>query len=209
VETSVRRSILTKTVHKTKSSENLDEETAKKDEDSPGPSDDRLPESLFGVLSGLGTLEKQHKQLMSSFNALLHLDTVTSPTRAMSPTGDWIGIRYPSRAGTIRRALSTATASDDSIQWFDADDGPEEYVIEEPDGELEAEIVEPQALASDQESDSGLDEKRYGTPDSSETVEKKVPVRRRTHLPAPVMGDEMSLLNILRKNVGKAGLIYC
>jgi oxysterol-binding protein-related protein 3/6/7 len=193
-------------VHKTKSSENLDEETAKKDEDSPEPSDDRLPESLLGVLSGLGILEKQHKQLKSSFNALLHLDTVTSPTRAMSPINDWVGIRYPSRAGTVRRALSTATTSDDSIQWFDADDGPEEYVIEEPEAELEAEIVEPQAFASDQESDSGLDEKRYETPEPSEAVEKKVPIRRRTRLPAPVTGDEMSLLNVLRKNVGKAGL---
>jgi len=201
----VLRSNLTKAVPKSKSVESLDETSAKKDEDSPKPSDGHLPQSLPGILNGIGVLEKQHKQLLSAFNALLHLDTVTSPTRAMSPNSDWVGIRFPNRVGTARRALSTATMSDESIQWFDADDGPEEYVIEEPEVELEAEVAEPQVSPSDQESsDSGLDEKRYETPEPPEAVEEEVPIKRRTHLPAPVTGEEMSLLSVLRKNVGKA-----
>jgi oxysterol-binding protein-related protein 3/6/7 len=90
--------------------------------------------------------------------------------------------------------MSTGTASDESIQWFDADDGPEEYVIEEP------EMDEPV------EAPTTSDEEGYETPDLSRAEESKPvkpPVRRRTHLPAPVTGDEMSLLSVLRKNVGK------
>jgi hypothetical protein len=124
----------------------------------------------------------------------------------MSPTGDWVGIRFPSRTGTVRRALSTTTTSDDSIQWFDADDGPEEYVIEEPEVELEAETAERQ-VASDQESDFGMDEERCETLEPSEATEERIPIKRRTHLPAPLTGDEMSLLSVLRKNVGKASSI--
>jgi oxysterol-binding protein-related protein 3/6/7 len=96
--------------------------------------------------------------------------------------------------------MSTGTTSDESIQWFDADDGPEEYVIEEPEP-AEA------PMASDVES---VDEEGYESPALSGAEESKLfkpPVRRRTHLPAPITGDEMSLLSVLRKNVGKVWLV--
>lgn len=183
---------------KAKSTENLHDTSLKHEEASPKSSSDHIPKNIAGVLSGLGTLQQQHAQLVSAFNALLHLDSVTNPTRAMSPNH----VRYPSRAGTVRRALSTGTTSDESMQWFDADDGPEEYMIEEPEAEMEAE-EEPLSLPSDQETDSGIDEKEHGTPEPVTEAEKAAPVRRRTRLPAPAMADEMSLLNVLRKNVGK------
>lgn len=187
---------------KAKSTENLHDIPAKAEDESPKTSGDHFPRSLVGVVNGIGSLEKQHKQLVSAFNALLHLDTVLNPTRAMSPTqGDWIGIRYPSRAGTARRTMSTGTMSDESVQWFDADDGPEEYLIEDPEPEMEAEEVVPQALSSGQDSDSDVDEQKQQSFVSLE--EKPTPVKRRTRLPAPAVGDEMSLLNVLRKNVGK------
>lgn len=97
--------------------------------------------------------------------------------------------------------MSTGTVSDESMEWFDADDGPEEYVIEEPE-HVEA------PMTSDVES---VDEEGYESPAASAAEQSskpfKPPVRRRTHLPAPITGDEMSLLNVLRKNVGKVWLV--
>lgn len=98
--------------------------------------------------------------------------------------------------------MSTGTISDEDVQWFDADDAPEEYVIEEP--EVEDALLEPQIM---DDTESG-DDRGYETPapatEGEEEVKRaKKPVKRRTHLPAPIAGDEMSLLNVLRKNVGK------
>lgn len=187
--------------------ETEDAASSQGDHHSAHTQEERLPSTPAGVLTGIISLEKQHKQLILTFNSLLHLDNVTSPARVFSPvhptTGEWAGIRLPSRAGSraTRRATSTGTVSDESIQWFDADDGPEEYVIEEP------EPVEA-PMTSDVES---VDEKGYESPAVSGTEEEskhfKPLVRRRTHLPASITGDEMSLLNVLRKNVGKVWLV--
>lgn len=185
--------------------ESEDAASTKSDKHSVNPPEEKFPCTPAGILTGLGSLEKQHKQLITTFNSLLHLDNVASPTRVFSPvmpsTGDWGAIRIPSRANSraTRRAMSTGTVSDDDLQWFDADDGPEEYVIEEPE-------VDEHPVASDVES---VEDKGYETPEAEGTEAEpepkpvKPPIRRRTHLPAPITGDEMSLLAVLRKNVGK------
>lgn len=103
-------------------------------------------------------------------------------------------LRANSRLGG-RRTMSIETTSEGSLQWFDASDGPEEYVIDE------AEVAEP-VVVTDHESDSE-EEKGYETPGAENEEVVRPPVKRRTHLPARDFGDEMSLLNVLRKNVGK------
>ncbi|KAG8754479.1 hypothetical protein FRC14_005023 [Serendipita sp. 396] len=171
-----------------------------------------IPPTLQGALQGISSLETQHKQVLTTFQSLLHLDSITSPIRAASPSlpshGEWAGMRVPSRAGTLRRTMSVGTTSDDSLQWFDADDGPEEYVLEEPEAELETDEGK-NIVPSDAESES---EKSH-VPGALEAAEPedlvaspqtiRQSIKRRSCLPAPVTGDEMSLLTVLRKNVGK------
>lgn len=182
----------------------MDEQEPVKEPEPPKVSDDHIPLTFPGLLAGIDSLQQQHRQLTAAFNALLHLDTATSPARAMSPISplnqEWIGIRVPSRAGTTRRALSVDTMSDESVQWFDADDGPEEYVIEEQEIEAESEgsraVSETSSRAEQQE-----DEPPVPTPQASVLV--KAPVQRRTQLPVPAPSTGMSLISVLKKNVGK------
>jgi hypothetical protein len=184
--------------------------------ETPKMSEERPIPTLESLVTGIHSLESQHRQLVSTFNALLHLDNITSPTmaRAMSPAlplhVDFVAVRGPSRAGTARRTMSVGTISDDSVQWFDADDGPEEYVIEEPDAEAEGDktsqqvTTEPESESEAEEGpgDTSTQEVEAEEAEKEKALEKPV-VQRRTELPAIVTGDEMSLLAVLRKNVGK------
>jgi hypothetical protein len=189
-----------------------DQEPTKEEVDPPKLSDDHIPLTFPGLLSGIDTLQQQHRQLTAAFNALLHLDGVTGPARAMSPTSplhqDWIGIRVPSRAGTQRRALSIDTLSDEEVQWFDADDGPEEYLIEEQEQEAgtepESKVVSEASSEVGQSIDTKEEEKEepsVATPQPSAIITK--PVQRRRQLPAPAPSTGMSLISVLKKNVGK------
>ncbi|CCA69158.1 related to OSH3-Member of oxysterol-binding protein family [Serendipita indica DSM 11827] len=191
-------------VSKPKPAEEHEDTGSVKSSNKPRESEEHIPQSLPGILTGLARLQRQHTQVVGTFNALLHLDSLTSPVRATSPPPvhpEWVSVRVPSRAGTTRRTMSVGTTSDESVQWFDADDGPEEYVLEEPEAENEVEDAKMQIV-----SDSETEEDKPPPPQSSgdeEIVPVKPPIRRRTRLPAPVTGDELSLLGVLRKNVGK------
>ena len=99
--------------------------------------------------------------------------------------------------------MSVGTTSDESVQWFDADDGPEEYVIEEPEAEVEEGRVQ---VLSDSESEEDKPPPE-STQEGEQPVPVKPPIKRRTRLPAPLTGDELSLLGVLRKNVGKVRIL--
>ncbi|KAG8966471.1 hypothetical protein FRC03_011920 [Tulasnella sp. 419] len=105
--------------------------------------------------------------------------------------------------------------------WFDADDGAEEFILEEPIAtesntnvtteESEDDNVQDEA-SSDEEAEVNqlLPGAETPTPSSGEakqldfnSLTKSRVIIRRTKLPAPTSGDDGSLLAVLRKNVGK------
>jgi hypothetical protein len=176
------------------------------------------PPTLDTIFSELIILREQHKQLTTCFQALLHLDGVNRPLSPLSATMEeeaeenieqpgnqpspsvsqiFEHHRSPTRASRLSRRTSIGT-TDTSIEWFDAVDGSEEFIIPP---ESEDRVVE-----NGDDSDSEAEATGDGPASEfmeSVVVQKKKEVRRRTKLPAPVTGDEMSLLAVLKKNVGK------
>ena len=90
---------------------------------------------------------------------------------------------------------------DTSVEWFDAIDGPEEFIIPPEPKDTEDLVVET-VDDSDSEGEATGDvlDSEFTT---SAVEQKKVDVQRRTNLPAPTIENEMSLLSVLKKNIGK------
>ncbi|KAJ4476763.1 oxysterol binding protein [Lentinula aciculospora] len=118
------------------------------------------------------------------------------------------------------KRTSIATTTTDSVNdWFDASEGEgvQEFVLDDqasPDnGEIPTRTVTSDSRSSlDQPEESSLDtdiEDLGEEPPVIDDVGQKNEVRgtsqviRRTHLTAPVTGDEGSLFAVLKKNVGK------
>ncbi|KIO33601.1 hypothetical protein M407DRAFT_231739 [Tulasnella calospora MUT 4182] len=107
-----------------------------------------------------------------------------------------------------RHSIGTIDSLSPSL-WFDAEDGAEEFflsaepteteqALSDPGDESEEEVVDITA------SDSSGDEAPTPTKERSEDGDSKHKVViRRTKLPSPMVGDDGSLLAVLRKNVGK------
>ena len=179
------------------------------------------PPTLDTVFSELILLREQHKQLATCFQALLHLDGANRPLSPLSATTEeeaeenldqlvnqpspsvsqmFEHHRSPTRASRPSRRTSIGT-TDTSVEWFDAVDGPEEFIIPPEPKDAEDRVVE-------NGDDSDSEAEATGDVSGSEFVasvgaQNKKEVQRRTKLPAPITGDEMSLLAVLRKNVGK------
>ena len=179
------------------------------------------PPTLDTVLSELIVLREQHRQLSACFQALLHLDGATRPLSPLSATAEeeaeeslnqivnhpsppvsqvFEHHRSPTRASRLSRRTSIGTM-DTSVEWFDAVDGPEEFIIPPEPRDTEDRVVETA-------DDSDSEEEALGDAPASEFMtfageQKKKDVQRRTNLPASTTGDEVSLLAILKKNIGK------
>jgi len=177
----------------------------------------KLP-TLDTVFSELIILREQHKQLSTCFQALLHLDGANRPLSPLSATAEeeaegnldqvvnqpspsvsqiFEHHRSPTRASRLSRRASIGT-TDTSVEWFDAVDASEEFIIP----------PEPEDRVVENGDDSDSEAEATGDVSASELVasvgeQKKKEVQRRTKLPAPITGDEMSLLVVLKKNVGK------
>jgi hypothetical protein len=125
--------------------------------------------------------------------------------------------RLTSPSSKQSRRSSITTTMSDSVQWFDALDGPEEFVMDlhvqegtEPQSQL---FTNDTRSAVSQQEDSSMDtdiEDNENPPLSSGEVRRAAgppgetsAVVRRTQLPASPAGDEGSLFAILKKNVGK------
>jgi len=178
------------------------------------------PPALDTVLSELIVLRGQHKQLTACFQSLLHLDGANRPLSPLSATAEeeldesldqvanqpspsvsqiFEHHRSPTRASRLSRRASTGT--DTSIEWFDAVDGPEEFIIPPEPKDAEDQVVEN---GEDSDSDAEATADDLASEFMTSTGEqKKKQVQRRTILPTPITGDEMSLLAVLKKNVGK------
>jgi hypothetical protein len=179
------------------------------------------PPTLDTLLSELVVLREQHRQLATSFQALLHLDGAIRPLSPLSATAEeeveeslnqivnqsspsvshvFEDHRSPTRASRLSRRTSIGT-TDTSVEWFDAVDGPEEFIISPEPKDTEERVVETG-------DDSDSEGEATGDVFASEFMasageQKRKDVQRRTNLPAPTTGDEMSLLAVLKKNVGK------
>jgi oxysterol-binding protein-related protein 3/6/7 len=98
-----------------------------------------------------------------------------------------------------RASISTTFSDSHSTEWFDAQEGVEEF-------ELEQDEPEPSKIVID-DSKSSLEETASVDTDISIAElgegEDNVHIVRRNQLPAPVVADEGSLFAILKKNVGK------
>ena len=175
------------------------------------------PPTLDTVFSELIILREQHKQLSTCFQALLHLDGANRPLSPLSATMEeeaegnpdqlvnqpspsvsqiFEHHRSPTRASRLSRRTSIGT-TDTSVEWFDAVDGPEEFIIPPESKDVEDRVVE-NGDDSDSEAEATGDE--FVT---SVGEQKKKEIQWRTKLPAPITGDEISLLAVLKKNVGK------
>jgi len=179
------------------------------------------PPTLDTALSELIVLREQHRQLTACFQALLHLDGAIRPLSPLSATAEeeveepqnqivnqpspsvsqvFEHHRSPTRASRLSRRTSTGT-TDTSIEWFDAIDGPEEFIIPPEPRDTEDRVVEN---GDDSDSEGEATGNVLASESMTPTGErKKRDVQRRTNLPAPNPGDEMSLLSVLKKNVGK------
>ncbi|KAJ3718261.1 oxysterol binding protein [Lentinula raphanica] len=120
-----------------------------------------------------------------------------------------------------KRTSIATTANDSVLEWFDASDGEgiEEFILDDqasPDnGEVPSRIVTSDSQSSldhDEESsiDTDIGDMREEPPAIDQALYEEqlkgisqVQVVRRTHLPAPITGDEGSLFAVLKKNVGK------
>ena len=178
------------------------------------------PPTLDTVLSELIVLREQHRQIAACFQALLHLDGATRPLSPLSATAEEEAEeslnqinepspsvsqvlehhRSPTRTSRLSRRTSFGT-TDTSLEWFDAVDGPEEFIIPPEPRDMEDRMVET-VDDSDSEGEATGDvfDSEYST---SAGEQKKMDVQRRTNLPAPATANEMSLLSVLKKNVGK------
>ncbi|KIY45365.1 hypothetical protein FISHEDRAFT_66949 [Fistulina hepatica ATCC 64428] len=150
------------------------------------------------VFSALDTLKVQYANLSKAIHAL-----PVEPVSAFSRTLE----EEEEDLFSLRRA-SMATASSLN-EWFDASEGEgmEEFVLDEQDT---SDIPRPSELTSDSRSTASDNE------DDDTDIEEDVPlnnlvrvtsavqqVTRRTMLPSLPVGDEGSLLSVLKKSVGK------
>src|SRR5258706_8959543 len=178
------------------------------------------PPTLDTVLSELIVLGEQHKQLAACLQSLRPLDGATRPRSPLSATAEeeaeeslnqinqpspsvsqvFEHHRSPTRASRLSRRTSIGTA-DTSVEWFDAVDGPEEFIIPPEPKDTEDQMVE---TADDSDSEGEATGEAFDSEFTTPAGEQKqMDVQRRTNLPAPATENEMSLLGVLKKNIGK------
>ncbi|KAK4701955.1 oxysterol-binding protein-related protein 3/6/7, partial [Phenoliferia sp. Uapishka_3] len=133
---------------------------------------------------------------------------------------------YPSRSGSASRA-SSITSGETNEEYYEPEEGydiimPGEFVLEEDE-----DVEGGSSSESEHQADEEADEKSFDTVEEADEEEqeeeKKERMRnrkegasemttmghkvedvvRRAQLPAPIAGDEFSMLGMLRKNVGK------
>ena len=130
------------------------------------------------------------------------------PKRALSTSTARTGADHRRRVSTSTYVSFTGSTSGSSL-WFDAPDGGEEFILDDDDreGEIDHSVVVSEVdVGSDKES-IGSDDGSKPSPETPKGETTPQPshlvVKRRSILPAPTSGDEVSLFSVLKKNVGK------
>ncbi|KAG9044126.1 hypothetical protein FS837_008740 [Tulasnella sp. UAMH 9824] len=107
-----------------------------------------------------------------------------------------------------RHSIGTIDSLSPSL-WYDAEDGAEEFVLSAEPTETEQDLSDhgdesEEEVVDITASDDSGDEAPTPTKERSDDGDSKHRVIiRRTKLPSPMVGDDGSLLAVLRKNVGK------
>ncbi|KAG8976822.1 hypothetical protein FRC05_003172 [Tulasnella sp. 425] len=171
----------------------------------PPPSAQPQPLQVHERLQvAVATLRAQHAALLS---VLENTSTSAPPHIVNSPLAR-VNEMLSFDSNSHRHSIGTIDSLSPSL-WFDAEDGAEEFV-------LAAEPTETEQASSDQGEDSEEEVVDITASDDSED-EASTPTKgrsddgdskhrviiRRTKLPSPMIGDDGSLLAVLRKNVGK------
>lgn len=185
------------------------------------------------VMTALNSLKVQHAALLKSMPAHPISDLsrfmqaslpITTEEEEQSDQHERSGGPYLTSPKSKRsRHSSISTIVTDSVQWFDALDVAEEFVMDVPvtpagNGSPSHFVPDTRSAISNQEDSSAdTDTEEH---DKSSLLSGKGPragikpsdetpaVVRRTKLPASPTGDEGSLFTILKKNIGKVCVFY-
>jgi len=167
----------------------------------------------------LDTLISQHDTLLKSLQGIssldgqgLHVSTVPETVEEEDHKSEG---HTPSPTLSRNRHSIATTMSDSASEWFDASEGAEEFVLddvipdanEQPSYIMTNDSASSTSLEPDAESvDTDIESEELPAPvsdDAPASPDTPLQVARRTHLPAPITGDEGSLFTVLKKNVGK------
>jgi hypothetical protein len=185
---------------------------------------DNLPASVQRVLSTIETLKSQHASLLTSIQALAESGYSRGPSPLPVTTEEdehldnqqvpASSIAIPAFKGSRHTSIAT-NLSDSTHEWFDALDGPEEFLMDrqtmaEREGNEQpsyitvngsrSSLVDEEVNCVDTDSD-GHTQDIYPSP-----ARALIQVTPRTKLPAPPTWDEGSMFTILKNNVGKVCL---
>lgn len=142
------------------------------------------------------------------------VEEVIHPPRAASPRSPFSPFKHPH---PHRASYATSVTSDGDLDWYDAEEGAEEFFFDPSDSPPRGEHEDQQASQTatidttsmfedqDSEDDSSIDTD-LGDDAPQEIISPGVAKGQRvyrTQLPAPAPEDEGSLFAILKKNVGK------
>lgn len=197
---------------------------------SPGAGYERAQAILDALKNQHAALSKsiQPQSSIDSQSSVAHpggLSTTAEEDGERTPTS-------PSRKLARSSMMSSNSGGSNSV-WFDAPegDGAEEYVVDHADaspGDESKGTLERKPSHVDSQVDTGssaeasaetdvdtdADSELEDTSDKSEhadsaptspepSTKEQKPIARRTQLPSPIVGDEGSLFQVLKKNVGK------
>ena len=174
-----------------------------------------LMESIQQIQSVLDILKSQHSALLKAIQPSLP-DKVLSPTAEEEESAEYQTPQSftPMTRRSLRESMTTSF-NDSPLEWFDATDmfdGPEEFVLE-PAQDVPVSVgfldIDSQSNSDNSSIDTNIDVQVLAPAPEVVTSSGGSKVMRRTQLPVPSFGDEGSLFNILKKNVGKVCVSYC
>ncbi|KAG8919174.1 hypothetical protein FRC01_001441 [Tulasnella sp. 417] len=154
--------------------------------------------------AAVATLRAQHAALLN----VLESTSTAMPSQVVNSPLARVNEMLAFDNHSNRHSIGTIESLSPSL-WYDAEDGAEEFVLTAEPTETE-QAFSDQGDESEEEvvditaSDDSEDEAPTPTKERSDDGDSKHKVViRRTKLPSPMVGDDGSLLAVLRKNVGK------
>jgi hypothetical protein len=173
-------------------------------------------------MAALDTLKVQHAALLKSMPAHPVSDLsrfmqaplpITTEEEEQSDQHESPYLISPKSKRSRNSSISTIVT--DSVQWFDALDVAEEFIMDVPLGSEPPSQFVPDtrsAISNQEDSSADTDTDEHDNsslssgkgPQAAIKLSDETPaVARRTTLPASPTGDEGSLFTILKKNIGK------
>ena len=171
-----------------------------------------MPASIQHVTTILNTLKTQHASLVTSLQQSVRIEPAyylrTSPLPMTAEEDSEALPVIPSLKHSRQNSFATISSLN---EWYDAPDGPEEFVMHTD----EPEPMEPVASLDNRSSchseafscgDTDIEDDVAKNQDQERRVQQdRSQVIRRSELPAIAANDEGSLFAILKNNVGRVG----